>query len=101
MGGERVIRIFPTICVHMWRVRYVSCHSCNGNGGQCSKPFILFSLAEATYKRYPVVRQGEPLRKLRAAARLLVSPFVLHKSQWAVNAPLGERLRLGADSWRG
>src|ERR1017187_8263956 len=66
MGGERVIRIFPTICVHMWRVRYVSCHSCNGNGGQCSMPFILFSLAEATYKRYPVVPQGEPLRKLRA-----------------------------------
>jgi hypothetical protein len=64
-------------------------------------PFILFSLAEATYKRYPVVRQGEPLRKLRAAARLLVSPFVLHKSQWPdhVRTQSEAARRDGIDVW--
>ena len=36
------MRILPTICVHMWRVRYVSCHSCNGSGGQRSESLILF-----------------------------------------------------------
>src|SRR5689334_21874643 len=54
-GGQSAIRILPTICVHMCKVRYVSCHSCKGNGGHRSDPLIPFSLAKTQSGRYPVV----------------------------------------------
>jgi hypothetical protein len=78
------------ICVHMWRVRYVSCHSCNGSGGQRSKPFIPFSLAETLCGRYPGRAPRWSFTEIAWTAQLGLHRSHLSSFQWAVDARLGK-----------
>src|SRR5690242_19796389 len=53
MSGVSILRVLPTICVHMCRVSQVLSHSAKGSGGQPGSP------ARAGLARAGVVRSGE------------------------------------------